>query len=442
MNYVGLYTLGCKVSQYETEAIAEKFVQHGFEIRDFSEPCDVYVINTCTVTAESDRKCRQVIRRAIRSNPKAKVLICGCYSQRTPEELVSIDGVSAVIGSADKLGLVECAERLLQGLTPFPGSDDISKVTDIDLAPFEQMKISSAPRTRVYVKIEDGCECRCSYCAIPSARGKVRSKPKAQVIDEVRALCESGVYEVVLTGIETGSWGVDLPEKESLADLLCELDSLGFVKRIRLGSLAPELIGKDFCDKVKNLKSLAPHFHISVQSGSDAVLRGMKRRYTRARALENLKRLKESIDGVEFTTDLIVGFPGETEEDFLDTVSFVREIGFLDCHVFTYSRRKGTPADSYPDQIPESIKGQRSEELIKVCREVRDEALSRIVAKGKPLSCVLETRKGDGYTGHSDSFAEIFARTCEGASCGMKGHEVKVEPLYHKDGMIYGDIII
>ena len=442
MKSVGLYTLGCKVSQYETEAIAEEFLKHGFAIREFDEPCDIYVINTCTVTAESDRKCRQVIRRAIRQNPDAKVLICGCYSQRTPEELEAIDGVSAVIGSGDKLSLVSVAKRLLSGLSPFADREGILRVTDIDAEPFEEMKISGAPRTRVYVKIEDGCECRCTYCAIPSARGRVRSKPVERVVDEVRELCESGVYEVVLTGIETGSYGVDFEEKTSLADLLVLLDGMEFAKRIRLGSLAPELIGETFCNKIKGLKSLAPHFHVSVQSGSDSVLRGMKRRYNRDMALENIKRLRDSIPGAQFTTDLMVGFPGESEEDFQDTVRFVREAQFLDCHVFAYSKRKNTPAAEYAGQIPEPVKRQRSEELIKVCRQVQAEVLQRIVDDGKLLSCVLETKKDGGYTGHSDSFAEVFAQVSDGdLSADLKGAVRLVKPLYHKDGVIYGVIV-
>ena len=442
MKYVGFYTLGCKVSQYETEAVAEEFARRGFGIREFDEPCDVYVINTCTVTAESDRKCRQVIRRAIRSNPSAKVLVCGCYSQRTPEELEKIRGVSAVIGSADKLKLADIAERLISGLAPFDDREGMTRVTNIDDEPFEKMCITKAPRTRVYVKIEDGCECKCSYCAIPSARGKVRSKPRAEVIEEVKALSESGVYEIVLTGIETGSYGVDFDMKYSLADLLSEIDSLGIAKRIRLGSLAPELIGREFCDKVKGLKSLAPHFHISIQSGSDNVLRAMKRRYNRKTALENIKRLRESIPGAEFTTDLMVGFPGESEEDFLDTVRFAEEAEFLDCHVFAYSRRKNTPADLYENQIPEPIKKERSERLIEACRQIRSRVLARIIDKGEALSCVLETKKDGGYTGHSDSFAEVFAECEESLECAdLRGAVRYVLPLYQNDGIIFGKIL-
>lgn len=398
---VGFYTLGCKVSQYETEAVSESFEKRGFAVKDFSEVNDVYVINTCTVTAEADRKSRQIIRRAKKRNPQAKVLVCGCYSQRSPEEVSSIPDVDAVIGSGGKMRLVDIAEALLSG-----GEREIC-VTDIGQEPFEPMKITKGPRTRVYVKIEDGCECRCTYCAIPSARGRVRSKPRNEVISEVESLCKSGVREIVLTGIETGSYGADFEDKYTLADLLLELDKRGSAERIRLGSLAPELVGKAFVDKIKNLKILAPHFHISIQSGSNAVLRGMKRRYSREMALENIRRLREAIPRAAFTTDIMVGFPKETEQDFLDTVSFVEEARFLDCHVFAYSKRKSTPAAEYDGQIPESVKHERSERLIKVAERVRNEVLDEMVLSGEAMPCIFEEKAGGVWKGHSDTFVPV-----------------------------------
>ena len=439
---VGLYTLGCKVSQYETEAIAEKFAEQGFVTVDFSVPADIYVINTCTVTAESDRKCRQVIRRALRQNPKAKTIVLGCYSQRSPEEVEKIEGVSAIIGSADKLSAVDIAKRLLDGGEPF-GEGGIAKVTDIDEEPFEKMRITGGPRTRVYVKIEDGCECRCSYCAIPSARGKVRSKPREEVLSEVFALADKGVCEIVLTGIETGSYGVDFDMPYTLADLLCDIEREGKVKRIRLGSLAPELIGEKFSSKIKNLKSLAPHFHISIQSGSDKILAAMRRRYKSETALENIRRLKTFIPGARFTTDLMVGFPGESEEDFLSTLDFVRKARFIDCHVFAYSRRKDTPAASMPCQVAEETKKERSERLIAVCREVRDEVLSEIVERGEPLSVVFESEKGGCAFGHSAEFAEVSICLSEnGVSfASVHGRIEKCIPVSHKDGVILAKLI-
>ena len=285
MRRVGLYTLGCKVSQYETEAIGEAFEKRGFEVAPFDSACDAYVINTCTVTAESDRKSRQIIRRAISRNPAAVVAVVGCYSQRAPEELLKINGVDVVIGTAGKLLVVDRVIELLDA----QDACACSYVTDLDDADFEPMVITKAPRTRAYVKIEDGCESKCTYCAISPARGRVRSKLPEDVIAEVEGLYRSGTREIVLTGIETGSYGKDFDFEYGLGDLIVELERRGSCERIRLGSLAPELIGKSFVDKVKDCKILAPHFHLSIQSGSDNVLRGMKRRYSRAMALNNIR---------------------------------------------------------------------------------------------------------------------------------------------------------
>ena len=428
MRNVGLYTLGCKVSQYETEAIGETFEKHGFTVMPFDSVCDAYVINTCTVTAESDRKSRQMIRRAIKRNPDAVVAVVGCYSQRTPEELLKIDGVDIVLGTDKKLEVVGRVEFMLEDR----GEKPFCKIEDLNKAVFEPMTITKAPRTRAYVKIEDGCESRCTYCAISSARGRVRSKLPSDVIREVEGLYTSGTREIVLTGIETGSYGRDFDFDYTLADLIVELDRRGSCERIRLGSLAPELIGRDFVNKVKGAKILAPHFHLSIQSGSDRVLKGMKRRYSRAMALENIRYIKENIPKAAFTTDLMVGFPGESEEDFLDTVSFVREVGFIDAHVFAYSKRRGTPAANYEGQVDEEEKRSRSARLIAEKNAVRDSVLDSIVKEGAPLSAVLETYDSGSYTAHSDSFIEISVEAPE----GMHGEIVDVIPVSHKDGVI------
>ena len=428
MRSVGLYTLGCKVSQYETEAIGEAFERVGFKVMPFDTPCDAYVINTCTVTAESDRKSRQIIRRAIAKNPSAVVAVVGCYSQRAPKELLKIDGVDIVMGTDKKLDVVDRVRFLMDN----PGEKPISLVTSLDEVGFEPMCVEKASRTRAYVKIEDGCESKCTYCAISPARGKVRSKLPEDVIREVEALYKNGTKEIVLTGIETGSYGKDFDYEYDLADLIVELDKRGSCERVRLGSLAPELIGKRFVDKVKNAEILAPHFHLSIQSGSDNVLRSMKRRYSRAMALENIKYIKENIPGACFTTDLMVGFPKESEEDFLDTVSFVREVGFIDAHVFAYSRRAGTPAASYDGQIPENVKKERSSRLIAVKNEVRDTVLDGIVKTGDSLSVILETYDGEFYTAHSDGFAEVKVK----AEAGLSGEMFTVIPVSYEDGII------
>ncbi len=432
MYTVGLYTLGCKVSQYETEAIAEAFEREGVKVLPFQQKCDIYVINTCTVTAESDRKSRQVIRRAICSNPDAVVAVCGCYSQRSPSDIEKIDGVSICVGTQDKLSVVPLAINMLKERTERRFS-----VTSLDGACFEPMMITHAPRTRVYVKIEDGCESKCTYCAISDARGPVRSKLLDDVVAEVEALAKAGTREIVLTGIETGSYGKDFGMKNGLGELIALLDKRGSCERIRLGSLAPELIGEEFVNTVKDCKILAPHFHMSIQSGSDEVLKRMKRRYNSDMAYKNIMRIKEAIPRAEFTTDMMVGFPGESEEDFQRTVDFVHKVGFIDVHVFAYSRRKNTPAATYDGQIDEAVKKQRSAILIAEKNKVRDAALDRIVASGQILPCILESEKNGIYAAHSDTYIEL----CVSAELGMSGEAAKVIPVSHKNGIITGKLI-
>ena len=435
MYKVGLYTLGCKVSQYETEAVGEEFERRGFKLCDFGEVCDVYVINTCTVTAESDRKSRQIIRRAIKKNPNAVVAVMGCYSQRSPDEVARIPGVCAVVGTENKLSLVGICEAMLPGRERGESIEPSVSTTDVTKADFERMTVSRAPRTRAYVKIEDGCESRCTYCAISGARGRVRSKPREDVIAEVEALYKNGTREIVLTGIETASYGRDFEKEYGLAELLIELDARHSCERIRLGSLAPELINHSFVMKVKDLKILAPHFHLSLQSGSDSVLRGMKRRYNSEKAMQVISDIRENIPRATFTTDLMVGFPGESEENFFETVDFVRKAEFLDAHVFAYSRREGTPAAYYVGQIPECEKHRRSGILIGVKDEVRDALLSKFVSEGEPLSVIAETQGEDGfYTAHSAEYieAKFFSE-----NKNLSGEMLNVIPVSHKNGIIY-----
>ena len=456
MRKVGLYTLGCKVSLYESEAIGESFAAAGYEVCAFDEVCDVYVINTCTVTAESDAKSRKYIRRAIRKNPEAVVIVIGCDSQRAPGEVAAIEGVSAVLGTADKMKCVEIAQRLLNAESAIPvgvakrpeavvgasvgrpSTASAEVYTDtLEGAEFEPMCVKNAPRTRAYVKIEDGCECKCSYCAISAARGPVRSKRPEDVIAEVEGLYKNGTLEIVLTGIETGSYGADFDEKYDLADLICELDRRHSCGRIRLGSMAPELLTPKFTDRVSATEIMVPHFHISMQSGADNVLRGMRRRYNRAMALKNIAHIRERMPDVMLTADLMVGFPGESEEDFLDTLRFVREAELLDAHVFAYSKREGTPAATMNGQVDERVKKERSARLMAECRAMRDEILDRVCESGRPLSCILETEKRGVYTAHSDSYIEV---SVEGEG-GLSGSLVLVNPVSHKDGVIFGKII-
>ena len=435
MRTVALYTLGCKVSQYETEAIAEGFEARAFRVVPFTEKADVYVVNTCTVTAESDRKSRQMIRRAHKANPDAVIMVTGCYSQVSPDEVMRLPGVLYVGGTDRKMQLPAAAEKLLAA------RESGNAVTVCDSAPlintaFERMTVKHAPRTRAYVKIEDGCECRCAYCAIPGARGGVRSKDPGDVLAEVKALAAGGTKEIVLTGIEIASYGADL-DGFRLIDLLELLDRECIGLRFRLGSITPELMREEFVFRLSRLSSVVPHFHISMQSGSDAVLRGMKRRYTADMALAALSRLRAAIPGVRFTTDMMTGFPGEGEKEFLETLAFTEKAFFLDMHVFTYSKRKNTPAASYPNQVDEGVKKERSASLIALASRLRDENLDEIIASGKPLSVLFETREGDMMHGHSAEFAEVRVKTDE----SLHGVIRAVLPTGKENGILFGELL-
>jgi len=433
---VALYTLGCKVSQYETEAIAEGFEARSFRVVSFAEKADVYVINTCTVTAESDRKSRQIIRRAYKANPDAVIMVTGCYSQVSPNEVSRLPGVLYVGGTDRKMKLPEAAEKLLaemeHGIRPSLVCDRASLIDTV----FEGMTVKHAPRTRAYVKIEDGCECRCAYCAIPGARGNVRSKMPEDVLREVCALVAGGTKEIVLTGIEIASYGADF-DGFRLIDLLELLDKECTGVRFRLGSITPEIMREDFVFRLARLKSVVPHFHISMQSGSDAVLRAMKRRYTADMALAALARLRAAIEGVRFTTDMMTGFPGEGEKEFSETLAFTEKAGFLDMHVFAYSKRKNTPAADYPDQVEESVKKERSAKLIALAERLRDQNLDDMIAKSVPLSVLFETRDGDEMHGHSAEFAEVRVKTDE----DLHGALRRVLPKRKENGILYGELI-
>ena len=406
---VGILTLGCKVNQYESEAIAEALTDKGFSIVPHTEICDAYIINTCTVTAESDRKARQMIRRMITKNPAAYILVTGCYSQVSPEEVAKIEGVDYLCGSSNKMSVVDKLCSLIEDGQKAEKAEIC--VPDLEESDFEPMSIRRFDRTRAYVKIEDGCESKCAYCTIPASRGPIRSKPFDEVIEEVKTLTENGVREVVLTGIETGSYGKDLAEKESFASLLAAIDQIDGIGRVRTGSLDPTVIKPEFVEKIKDLKSLCPHFHLSLQSGSSKILASMKRKYNADQALTCIERLKEAMPDLKLTTDVIVGFPGETEEDFLESCEFARKARFLMIHVFPYSKRKGTVAAEMKDQIPESIKKERVAKLSEISREIRAEILDEKVAEGKDIEVLFETSR-EGYChGHTADFIEVKVKT-------------------------------
>ena len=411
MPTASVVTLGCKVNQYESTAISEALEKAGFSLADVHEVCDVYVVNTCTVTMESDRKARQLIRRLITAAPDAQVIVTGCSAQAHAEAIAAIPGVSAVVGNRDKLSVVAVAcELLASGKKP---DTPLVSVPSLEGSHFEPMHITRFGRTRAYVKIEDGCESRCAYCAIPAARGPVRSKPREDILREVEDLTARGCREVVLTGIETGAWGRDLGG-ERLEDLLVDIDRIPGIGRVRLGSLDPTVMTPSFVEKVATLPSLAHHFHLSMQSGCSATLARMRRRYNADMARAAMARVRAAMPDVMLTTDIIVGFPGETEEEFATSLAFAKEAEFLHIHVFPFSPREGTPAATMPGQVPDAIKHARVRDMSKVSEASAARILDGYLSAGAPLAVLPETR-GDGYfLGHTANFLEVRVEAKEG----------------------------
>ncbi len=429
-----IYTLGCKVNQYESEAIAELLVSAGIIVSESADMCDAYIINTCTVTAESDRKARQFIRRAISKNPDAYIIVTGCLAQSSPEDVVKIDGVDFICGNGEKL---IAAKKLIEYFNTDKQKDSAEiLVNDINEANFEEMSITKFDRTRAYVKIEDGCENHCSYCIIPSVRGKIRSKAPQDVISEVEALARGGCKEVVLTGIETASYGRDLGDI-TLADILCRVDKIEGIERVRLGSLDPSLITPAFVEKISKLKHLAPHFHLSLQSGSSRVLALKRRKYNADMAMRAINLLRENIPNVCFTTDVIVGFPQETEDDFAQTVNFARNAEFLMVHIFPYSSRKGTEAAKMKGQTDKSEKSRRLHELEAVAKESRLSIFEKEIADNTTKRVLFETFDGEFAYGHTDNFIEVAVKSAEDLRSLIKS--VK---LTHTDGnLCFGTVI-
>ena len=399
----GIFTLGCKVNQYESEAISELLEARGLTAAHGDDVCDLYIINTCTVTAESDRKARQTIRRAVSKNPDAYILVTGCLAETDAESIKKILGVDYVCGNADKTKIADAALALLE--SGRKNTETVSEVIDINSAPFLPMSITKFDRTRAYIKIEDGCESHCTYCIIPKARGKIRSKPFDDVINEVKKLTEGGCREIVLTGIETGSYGRDIGS--SLAELLEEIDKIEGIGRIRLGSLDPSIMKPDFVKRIAAIKSLAHHFHISMQSGSNSVLRLMKRKYNAEMALASINALREAMPDVCFTTDIIVGFPSESEENFSETIEFAKKARFLMMHVFPYSKRSGTPAAEMKEQIDGSVKKSRVAELSALGKFIRKELLDKAVTETETAEVLFEDYENGFAYGHTDNFMEV-----------------------------------
>ena len=400
---IAFYTLGCKVNQYETQALEQLFSARGHEIVPFEGDADAYLINTCTVTAVSDKKSRQVIRRARKTAPDAVIAVCGCYPQTHPGDVEKL-GVDLIGGTGDRTGFVELLERTVRERQPFTALDDAFQRRG-----FEQLPAGGLEgRTRAMLKIEDGCTNFCSYCIIPYARGRVRSLPVEQAAEQARRLAEQGYQEIVLTGIEISSWGQDLPEHPELIQLLEGLcQALPEGVRLRMGSLEPRTITEDFCRRASKLPQLCPHFHLSMQSGCDTVLQRMNRKYDSNRYYKSVKLLNEHFSTPAITTDLIVGFPGETEEEFLQTLAFIQKCQFSAMHIFPYSRRPGTPADKLPGQQPNAVKEDRAHRAAVVAIEMEHRYLDQWVGQTVPV--LFEEERDGRWVGHTPQYLAVAA---------------------------------
>ncbi len=398
---VSFHTLGCKVNQYETEAMTELFKNAGYTIADFDDVCDVYVINTCTVTGTGDKKSRQMIRRAKSINPDAVIAVTGCYSQVAPDEIAAM-GVDVILGSKDKSKIVKLVEEAYAG-------EQTNAVSDIMKSRiFEDMQISSfSDKTRAFVKIEDGCNSFCTYCIIPYARGPVRSRDLKDILNEVKTLADNGFSEVVLTGIHIASYGLDIKDKDiNLGDVIKAIHEIDGIRRIRLGSIEPRILTEDFVKMLSALPKLCNHFHISLQSGCDETLTRMNRKYNTTEFREVVKNIRKYIPDSAITSDIMVGSPGETDEEFEKSVQFLKDICFAESHVFAYSNRRGTKADKFPDQIKRTVKNKRASIMAEAADECRQNFLESFI--GKQVEVLAEREVENGiYEGHTSNYIKV-----------------------------------
>jgi len=403
MKKAASFALGCKVNQYESEAIAELFQEKGYEIVGIDEVADVYVINTCTVTNFGDKKSRQLIRKVKRQNENAIVCVVGCYAQTAPQELIKVEGVNLVLGTKDRAQIVELVENYKVGNGVESHVSDIMKERL-----FEPLSIQKlANRTRAYLKIQDGCSQYCSYCIIPYARGPIRSRDPQDVLAEVKRLAENGFKEVVLTGIHVASYGKDRRDT-SLLEILRQVHEVEGIERIRFSSIEPNVVTEEFAQAIAEMPKVCDHFHLSLQSGCDKTLKEMNRKYDTEKYRQAAATLRKYLPEVALTTDIIAGFPGETEEDFQASYDFAREIGFAKIHAFPYSPKKGTPAAARKDQLLNAVKAERSHRLIELSDKMADDFIQAYV--GREVEVLFERAIGDGvYEGHTTNYIKVKA---------------------------------
>ena len=423
------HTFGCKVNQYETQAMEQLLRDRGHEICRFDEDCDGYIVNTCSVTGEADRKNRSLIRRCRKNHPDAVIGVCGCYSQHAQEAVREL-GVDVVSGSAGRENFID---MMLSALM------DRQMRMDVDAAlrrrSFEVLPAGGlSERTRAMLKVQDGCVNFCSYCIIPYTRGPVRSAPLELAVQQAKELEEKGFREIVVTGIEIASWGVDLPGKPDMVTLIEAICQAVPHLRVRLGSLEPRVITGEFCEKLSKFPNLCPHFHLSMQSGSDTVLARMKRKYDTARYYESIELLRKYFPGCALTTDMIVAFPGETEAEYAESLAFIQKCAFAEMHIFPYSRRPGTPADKMPGQHPNAVKSERSRRAIAIAEEMTERYRASLV--GTVQKVLFEEPSEGCFTGHAPNYVRVYA---VGQDLHNEVRTVRITGVY-KDGVL-GEIL-
>ena len=423
MKKVSFYTLGCKVNQYETNAMAQKFKEAGYEIVDMNEDIsDICIVNTCTVTNMSDRKSRHSLRRVKEKNPSAIIAAVGCYAQVAKNDLEKMSEIDIVLGNEEKANIVQYVEKFMENQSKLIEIEDIASKKE-----FEDMgQITYTEKTRAFIKVQDGCNQFCSYCIIPYARGRVRSRNAESIIKEITQIAQKGIKEVVITGIHVASYGRDFGNENGLIELLEKINEIEGIKRIRLGSLEPKIITEEFMQRLSKLEKMCHHFHLSLQSGCDETLKRMNRKYTTAEVKEIIGRLRRYYNDVMLTTDIIVGFPGETEEEFETTYQFLKEVKLYKMHVFQYSPRKGTRAAVMPNQIDGNIKEARSKKLIELSNENQKMYNQQLV--GKEVEVLFEDKEvKDGITyfrGHTQNYILVKYKTDENLENTLKNVKI------------------
>ena len=422
---VAFLTLGCKVNQYETNGMIEKFKNAGYEIIDFDKISDIYIVNTCTVTNMSDRKSRHFLRQAKKNNPNSVVVACGCYVQVAKKEIEKMDEIDICVGTNEKTEIVKIVEDYINNKNKFENIEDVlspnTKYGDFGY-------ITYTEKTRAVIKVQDGCDRFCSYCIIPYARGKVRSRNPENVLKEIEKIANNGIKEVVITGIHVASYGKDFKNNYKLIDLLEDINKIKGIKRIRLGSIEPLLITEEFVNRLVKLEKICHHFHLSLQSGCDETLKRMNRRYTITEFEEIVSRLRNIYDDLILTTDIIVGFPGETDEEFSKTYEFLKRIKFFKMHIFKFSPRRGTKAEVMGNQVLGEVKEYRSKKLIELSDINESNYLKKYI--NSDVQVLFEEKEGNYFKGHTSNYLIVKTKTEQNLSNLIKTiHIEKTEDL-------------